>query len=80
MDRSEVNIMSKETKLLRKQLELLAEQSNGAADSELARLSTAMCEVYRELERNSRNWRLLVGIALLFAISLYLLICILIHI
>ena len=72
--------MSKETKLLRKQLDLLAEQSTGATDSELARLSTAMCEVYRELERNGRNWRLLVGIALLSAISLYFLICVLVHI
>lgn len=72
--------MKKEAKLLRKQMELLAEQSNGAADSELARLSTAMCEVYRELERNGRNWRLLVGIALLSAISLYFLICVLVHI
>lgn len=72
--------MRKEAKLLRKQMELLAEQSKGATDSELARLSTAMCEVYRELERNGRNWRLLVGIALLSAISLYFLICVLVHI
>lgn len=72
--------MRVEKELLRKQIKLLAEQSKGATDSELARLSTAMCEVYRELERKGRNWRLFDAIAFLSAISLYLLICILVHI
>ena len=72
--------MSKESKLLRKQIALLAEQSQGAADSELARLSTAMCEVYNALQRNRRYWILHFVAALLLAISLYSLICILVHI
>ena len=72
--------MHEEKELLRKQMKLLAEQSRGAVDGELARLSTAMCEVYRELERNSWNRWLPVVIAVLSAISLYSLICILVHI
>ena len=72
--------MRKEKELLRKQMELLAEQSREAVDGELARLSTAMCEVYRELERNSWNRWLQVTITVLYAISLYSLICILVHI
>lgn len=72
--------MSKESKLLRKQMKLLAEQSQDATDSELARLSTAMCEVYNALERNRRDWWSLNFAAFLFAVSLYSLICILVHI
>ena len=72
--------MRKEKELLRKQIELLAEQSREAVDGELARLSTAMCEVYRELERNNWSRWLPVAIAVLSAISFYSLICILVHI
>lgn len=68
-------MVSKEKELLRKQMTLLAEQSKSAVDEELVKLSTAMCEVYRELKRD--NW---MNIALLFAVGLYLLICILVHI
>lgn len=67
--------MCKEKELLRKQLELLAEQSKGATDRELSELSIAMCEVYKELKRN--NW---MNIALLLTAGLNLLICILVHI
>lgn len=67
--------MKKEKELLRKQLELLAEQSKGATDRELSELSVAMCEVYKELQRN--NW---MNIALFLTAGLNLLICILIHI
>lgn len=72
--------MSKGKELLRKQMELLAEQSRSAEDGELARLSTAMCDIYRELETNSRNWRILIGISLFSAVCLDLLIRILVHI
>ena len=72
--------MNKGKELLRKQLELLAEQSKSAIDDELVRLSTAMCKVYRELEGKHRNRWLLVSTALFSAVSLYLLICILVHI
>ena len=72
--------MSKEKELLRKQMELLAEQSKSAIDDELVRLSTAMREIYRELETNSRYRRLLIGVTLLSAVGLYLLVCVLIHI
>ena len=41
--------MRKERKLLRKQMELLAEQSNGATGRELAELSVAMCDIYDKL-------------------------------
>lgn len=71
--------MVKKKELLRKQLELLAEQSKSATDNELARLSVAMCEVYRELKGD--DWRyMLVRLALLCTMGLYLLICILVHI
>lgn len=72
--------MGKEKELLRKQMELLAEQSKSAIDDELVRLSTAMRDIYRELETNSRCRRLLVGVTLLSAVGLYLLVCVLIHI
>lgn len=38
-----------EREILRRQLELLAEESVGASSEELARLSTAMVEIYRGL-------------------------------
>ena len=50
-------MMDKEKELLRKQMELLAEQSKSADDRELAHLSTAMCETYRELQAKSRTGR-----------------------
>lgn len=62
--------MSKEKELLRKQMELLAEQSRGALDRDLASLSSAMCEVYRELKGN----RSTCGIALISAIILDLIV------
>lgn len=68
--------MNKEKELLRKQLELLAEQSDGATDRELVGLSGAMCEVYRELVGN----RLALGLALLSAVGLDLLVCFFVHI
>ena len=46
----EKTLVLKDIKLLRKQMELLAEQSKGAVDpNELRSLSTAMCEVYNAL-------------------------------
>lgn len=36
--------------LLRQQLQLLAEQSKFATDTELCRISAAMCEVYDRLQ------------------------------
>ena len=47
----EVREVLHERKLLRKQLELLAEQSEGAMEQELAELSAAMCKVSCELQR-----------------------------
>lgn len=67
--------MKKNTKLLRKQMELLAEQSVGAVDHDLAILTHAMCEVDRALVRD-----LLLRIALLFVTGLNLLVCVLVHI
>ena len=58
--------MQKERKLLRKQIELLAEQSNGATDRELAELSAAMCDVYDKLERPALALRIALS---LFVIS-----------
>lgn len=66
--------MERERKLLRRQLELLAEQSGGAMESELAEMSIAMCRVYSELSRPT----LRICLALLFAVCLDLLVSILI--
>lgn len=68
--------MFHDRKLLRKQLELLAEQSKGATESELAELSVAMCKVCRELDRPV----LLAGVSLLLAVCLYLVVGILVQI
>ena len=68
--------MNKEKELLRQQLELLAEQSGDALEGDLARLSSAMCEVYRELVRD----RLTLGGALFFLMCLNSLVSILVHI
>ena len=43
--------MNQNKKLLRKQLELLAEQSKSAAEDDLPGLSSAMADVYDRLER-----------------------------
>ena len=45
-------MQDKERELLRKQLELLAEQSKDAMLEEMPCLTTAMCEVCKELERH----------------------------
>lgn len=66
--------MKKERKLLRRQLELLAEQSEDAMESELAELSAAMCRIYSELYRPVLNSCLV----LFFAVCLDLLVSILI--
>lgn len=43
--------MNQSKELLRKQLELLAEQSKNAAEDDLSELSSAMVDVYDRLER-----------------------------
>ena len=43
--------MKRRKELLRKQMELLAEQSVAATEGDLYRLTVAMCETNRELER-----------------------------
>ena len=45
--------MWRKRKLLRKQLERLAEQSKFAVDRELVDLSIAMCEVHKELRKSA---------------------------
>lgn len=65
--------MKKEKELLRKQLQLLAEQSKGATDRELAELSIAMCKAYKEL-----NHYALTRIPLFFVMGLDLLISIIV--
>lgn len=45
--------MEKEKELLRKQMELLAEQSRDATDREIGDLSVAMCKVHSELVKDS---------------------------
>lgn len=70
--------MCKEKELLRKQLELLAEQSRVADDRDLAHLSTAMCETYRELQAESRSRSLAFRVALLSVIGLDLLVSIIV--
>lgn len=48
--------MSMEKELLRKQMELLAEQSKGATDRELAELSSAISEIYDRLRSKVFNF------------------------
>lgn len=64
--------MRKEKELLRKQLELLAEQSKSATDRELAELSVAMRDIYQNLLEPSLSFRgvlfLAVGLDLLVSI------------
>lgn len=43
--------MNRNKELLRKQLELLAEQSGDAVGDDLVRLSSAMVDIYDRLER-----------------------------
>ena len=45
--------MNRNKELLRKQLELLAERSEDAVEDDLARLSSAMVDIYDRLERPS---------------------------
>ena len=45
--------MNRNEELLRKQLELLAERSEDAVEDDLARLSSAMVDIYDRLERPS---------------------------
>lgn len=66
--------MRKEKELLRKQLQLLAEQSEKADDRELAALSSAMQGIYSELKTPLLSIRS----ALLLAVCLDLLVSILI--
>ena len=68
--------MSKEKELLRKQLQLLAEQSAKAYPDELEGLTQAMCDVYRELVVDS----LRPMIALLLVSGLHLSVSIFVHI
>ena len=68
--------MKKEKELLRKQMELLAEQSAKGYPDELEGLTKAMCEVNRELATN----RLLFG-AVLFSVPVfYFLVSIFVHV
>ena len=56
----------KETEMLRKQMNLLAEQSKEAVESsEISVLSTAMCEVHNTLVRKTF---LTIGIACIFVV------------
>ena len=68
--------MKKEKELLRKQMELLAEQSRVADDRDLAHLSTAMCETFRELQAERRSRSLTFRIALFSVMGLDLLVSI----
>lgn len=43
--------MKKEKEILHKQLELLAEKSKSATEDELPRISVAMCDIYKALDR-----------------------------
>ena len=70
--------MDREKELLRKQLELLAEQSNFADGRDLANLSAAMCETYRELQAKSCCGSVHLRIALLSVAGLDLLVSIVI--
>lgn len=65
-----------EKELLRKQLQLLAEQSKNADDRELPALSSAMARIYEALLRPSLSFRIVLGLA----VGLDLLISVLIHI
>ena len=73
-----VFIEGTEKELLRKQLELLAEQSIAAEDRDLANMSSAMCEIYRELKAESRSGRIPLCIALLSVAGLDLLVSIIV--
>lgn len=50
MKEKKVNVFAEERKLLSKQLELLAEQSNGCSPMELAALSEQMAAIYSLLK------------------------------
>ena len=68
--------MTKEKELLRKQLELLAEQSAKGYPEELEGLSRAMCDIHRELAAD----RLLLGAVLFSVPVLNLLVSIFVHV
>ncbi len=70
--------MPMEKELLRKQLELLAEQSSGATEEELARLSSAMVDVYDRLERPALGLKLCLTLLLLVLFNLIVSILILV--
>ena len=63
--------MLKQKELLRKQMQLLAEQSELADEKDLAILSSSMCEVYKTLKRPALALRIALG----FAVLTDLLIC-----
>lgn len=56
-------------KILRQQLELLAEYSKGATEQELPNLSAAMCEVYDRLKKAGPGGSLFRGIVILLALA-----------
>lgn len=68
--------MKREKELLRKQLELLAEQSEEALEDDLSRLSSAMCEIYQTLKHPTRRF----GLVVFFASLANLCVSILVHI
>lgn len=68
--------MKKEKELLRKQLQLLAEQSKNADECELPALSSAMLGIYEALYHPGFVFRL----ALCLAVGLDLLVSILVYI
>lgn len=71
-------IDTREKELLRKQMELLAKQSESAEERDLAHLSTAMCEIYRELQDESGSGRVPLCITLFSVVGLDLLVSIVI--
>ena len=71
-------IDTKEKELLRKQMELLEKQSKSAEERDLVHLSTAMCEIYRELQAESRRGRVPLCVTLFSVVGLDLLVSIVI--
>ena len=61
--------MKREKEILRKQLELLAEQSESATEDELPRISDAMCDIYKVLERPLAVFTLITLCAIMLAQS-----------
>lgn len=69
--------MKKEKEILRKQLELLAEQSKEATDKELCELSDAMSDIYTSLCRPANGAAVLIGI---FVTNAYFVVGFLVHV